>query len=66
MRKFGLCLCISIPLPLLPPLKTQQKIVADLEEDLAAVAVSRRLKAKMEANIRAVIGRVWGTEQFLL
>jgi hypothetical protein len=34
-------------------------IVADLEEDLATVAGARRLKAKMEANIRAVIGRVW-------
>lgn len=44
----------------LPPLETQQKIVAELEEDLAAVAGAKRLKAKMEANIRATIGRVWG------
>jgi type I restriction enzyme M protein len=47
----------SVPLP---PLETQQKIVAELEEDLAAVAGAKRLKAKMEANIRATIGRVWG------
>jgi hypothetical protein len=46
----------SIPLP---PLETQQKIIAELEEDLAAVAGARRLKAKMEDNIHAVIGRVW-------
>jgi len=44
----------------LPPLETQQKIVAELEQDLAAVAGAKRLKAKMAANIRAVIGRVWG------
>jgi type I restriction enzyme M protein len=47
----------SIPLP---PLETQQKIVAELEQDLAAVAGAKRLKAKMEAKIRATIGRVWG------
>jgi type I restriction enzyme M protein len=44
----------------LPPLETQQKIVADLEEDLRAVEGARRLKAKMEARIRAAIDRVWG------
>ncbi len=49
----------QIPIPL-HPLETQQKIVAELEEDLAAVAGARRLKTKMEANIRATIGRVWG------
>jgi hypothetical protein len=46
----------------LPPLETQQKIVAELEEDLAVVAGAKRLKAKMEANIRATIGRVWGED----
>ncbi|HTY20314.1 MAG TPA: hypothetical protein VMC44_01630 [Geobacteraceae bacterium] len=45
---------------LLPPLETQKKIVAELEEDLVAVAGARRLKAKMEASISAAIGRVWG------
>jgi type I restriction enzyme R subunit len=49
----------SLEIPL-PPLETQQKIVAELEQDLAAVAGAKRLKAKMEANIRATIGRVWG------
>lgn len=44
----------------LPPLETQQKIVAELEEDMSAVAGAKRLKAKMEANIRATISRVWG------
>jgi type I restriction enzyme M protein len=47
----------------LPPLETQQKIVAELEEDLAAVAGAKRLKAKMEANIRATICRVWGEKK---
>lgn len=51
----------SLTIPL-PPLETQQKIVAELEQDLAAVAGAKRLKAKMAANIRAVIGRVWGKE----
>lgn len=47
----------SVPLP--PP-EIQQRIVAELEEDLVAVAGAKRLKAKMESNIRATIGRVWG------
>lgn len=47
----------SVPLP---PLETQQKIVAELEQDMSVVAGAKRLKAKMEANIRATIGRVWG------
>jgi type I restriction-modification system DNA methylase subunit/restriction endonuclease S subunit len=51
---------VTIPLP---PLETQQKIVVELEQDLAAVAGAKRLKAKMEANIRAVIGRVWGEKR---
>jgi hypothetical protein len=31
-----------------------------LELERPAVAGAKRLNAKMEANIRAVIGRVWG------
>ena len=52
---------MAYPTPL-PPLETQQKIVAELEQNLAAVAGAKRLKEKMEANIRAVIGRVWGED----
>jgi hypothetical protein len=37
-----------------------QQLITELEEDLAAVAGAKRLKAKMEANIRATIGRAWG------
>lgn len=48
---------VCIPLP---PFETQRQIVAELEQDLAAVNGAKRLKVKMEAGIRAVIGRVWG------
>ncbi len=48
---------IKIPLP---PLETQQKIVAELEQEMSAVAGAKRLKAKMEARIRTTISRVWG------
>jgi len=43
-----------------PPVEIQQEIVAGLEEALRAEEEARRLKAKMEAKIRATIDRVWG------
>lgn len=43
-----------------PPIEIKQEIVADLEEDLRTVEEARRLKAKMEAKIRATIDRMWG------
>ncbi len=43
----------------LPPLATQQAIVADLEAEQTAVNHAQRLAARMQARIDAAIGRVW-------
>ena len=47
---------IKIPLP---PLATQQAIVAEIEAEQALVSANRELVERMEARIAAAIGRVW-------
>ena len=44
----------------LPPLETQQAIVAEIEAEQSLVAANRELVKRMEDKIRAAIGRVWG------
>ncbi len=50
----------SIPLP---PLATQQAIVAEIEAEQALVASNRELIARFEKKIQSTLGRVWGTEE---
>ncbi|HPO13595.1 MAG TPA: N-6 DNA methylase [Candidatus Hydrogenedentes bacterium] len=49
----------SLPVPL-PPLATQQAIVAEIEAEQALVAANRELIARMEKKIQATLARVWG------
>ena len=44
----------------LPPLATQQCIVAEIEAEQALVNANRDLIERFEGKIRAAIGRVWG------
>jgi restriction endonuclease S subunit len=44
----------------LPPTKTQEAIVAELDAEQALVNVNSDLTERMEKKIRAVVGRVWG------
>ena len=44
----------------LPPLTTQQAIVAEIEAEQSLVAANRELVERMEGKVRAAIGRVWG------
>lgn len=44
----------------LPPLATQQAIVAEIEAEQALVAANRELIARFEKKIRATLVRVWG------
>ena len=53
-----------IPIPL-PPIVTQQALVAELEAELALVASNRELIERMEKKIQAAIGRVWGEDATL-
>ena len=46
----------------LPPLATQQAIVAELEAEHAVVAANRELIGRFELKIESVMSRVWGDE----
>ena len=50
---------VQIPLP---PLATQQAIVAEIEAEQALVAANRELIARFEKKIQATLARVWGEE----
>jgi type I restriction enzyme M protein len=52
----------SLKLPL-PPLATQQSIVAEIEAEQALVAANRELIARFEKKIQATLARVWGEDQ---
>ncbi len=52
----------AYPIPL-PPLATQQAIVAEIEAEQALVAANRELIARMEKKIQATLARVWGEEE---
>ncbi len=51
---------IKIPLP---PLATQQAIVAEIEAEQALVASNRELIARFEKKIQATLARVWGEDE---
>ena len=51
---------LNFKLPL-PPLATQQAIVAEIEAEQALVAANRELIRRMEAKVKAAINRVWGS-----
>jgi type I restriction enzyme M protein len=46
----------------LPPLATQQAIVAEIEAEQALVAANRELIARFEKKIQASLARVWGED----
>ena len=48
---------LEIPLP---PLATQQAIVAEIEAEQALVAANRELIARFEKKIQATLARIWG------
>ncbi len=52
---------LAFKLPL-PPLATQQQIVAEIEAEQALVAANRELIARYEKKIQATLARVWGDE----
>jgi type I restriction enzyme M protein len=51
---------IKIPLP---PLATQHAIVAEIEDERALVAASRKLIAHFEQKIKATLARFWGEQE---
>ena len=51
---------LAIPLP---PLATQQAIVAEIESEQALVAANRELITRFEKKIQATLARIWGEEE---
>ena len=51
----------SVEIPL-PPLATQQAIVADIQVEQELVAANRELIARLEKKIQATLARVWGED----
>ena len=51
----------AYPIPL-PPLATQQAIVAEIEAEQALVAANRELITRFEKKIQATLARIWGQE----
>ncbi len=47
----------------LPPLATQQTIVAEIEAEQALVAANRELIVRFEKKIQATLARIWGEEE---
>ena len=48
------------PKAMLPPLATQQAIVAEIEAEQALVAANRELITSFERKIQATLARIWG------
>ncbi len=53
---------LSITIPL-PPLATQQAIVAEIQAEQALVAANRELIARFENKIRSTLARIWGEDE---
>lgn len=51
---------LTIPVP---PLATQQAIVAEIEAEQALVAANRELITRFEKKIQATLARIWGEEK---
>ncbi len=49
----------------LPPLATQQTIVAEIEAEQALVNANRELIARMEKKIQTTLARVWGEDEVM-
>ena len=62
MPKINQGIVERIPIPL-PPIATQQAIIAEIETEQAVVSANRELIDRFEKKIRAAIGRVWGDDE---
>jgi type I restriction enzyme M protein len=59
MKNLNQSILSSVKIPL-PPLETQQAIVAEIEAEQALVAANRSLIARFGKKIETAIARVWG------
>lgn len=52
---------LSLTVPL-PPLATQQAIVAEIQAEQVLVNANRELITRMETKIQSVLSRIWGED----
>ena len=52
----------KLPIPL-PPLATQQAIVAEIEAEQTLIAANRELITRFEQKIQATLARIWGEDK---
>ena len=62
MPKINQSIVESIPIPL-PPLATQQAIMAEIEAEQALVTANRELIARFEEKIQTTLARIWGAAE---
>lgn len=62
MPKINQSIVKRVPIPL-PPLATQQAIVAEIEAEQQLVKGNRQLIARFEKKIQATLARIWGEEE---
>jgi len=62
MKNISKAQLLSITIPL-PPLATQQAIVAEIKAEQALVAANRELIARFEKKIQDTLTRVWGDDE---
>jgi len=62
MPKINQAIVEKIPIPL-PPIATQQAIVAELEAEQSLVTANRELIERFEKKIQATLARVWGEDE---
>jgi type I restriction enzyme M protein len=62
MPKINQGIVERVPIPL-PPLETQQALVAEIEAERALVAANRELIARFEKKIQATLARIWGEDE---
>jgi len=61
MKNLNQAILSKVRFPL-PPLPTQQAIVAQIEAEQALVAANRELISRFETKIQATLDRVWGEQ----
>jgi restriction endonuclease S subunit len=62
MKNLNQSILSAIQIPL-PPLKTQQAIVSEIEGEQLLIAANQELISRFETKIRSSLARIWGQEE---
>ncbi len=62
MPKINQSIVERVPIPL-PPLSTQEALVAEIEVEQALVASNRELIERFENKVQTTLARIWGEDE---